>query len=90
MRESRKIKAGSIEEEMIANWTEEGLGFRLTTMFLNEHLKEEGHEEIGVKSVYNAFNRLNPLITKIKKKHNSHRIFTFGQKPGIIGSPNCC
>jgi len=68
MRESRKIKAGSIEEEMIANWMEEGLGFRLTTMFLNEHLKEEGHEEIGVKSVYNAFNRLNPLITKIGKK----------------------
>ena len=44
------------------------MGFRLTTMLLNEHLRQEGLQEIGIKSVYNSFYRLNPLITRIDKK----------------------
>ena len=67
MRESRKIKEDSIDEELICNWMEDGLGFRLTTMFLNEHRKQEGREEVAVKSVYNTFHRMNPLITRIEK-----------------------
>ena len=67
-RETRKIKCGSVEAELIAKWMEEGLGFRLTTMFLNDHLKQEGKKEVSVKSVYNAFYHMNPLITKIEKK----------------------
>jgi len=56
VRETRKIKTGSIEEELIANWMEDGIGFQLTTMLLNEHLKDEGQPEVGTKSVYNVFN----------------------------------
>ena len=58
---------GSVEAELIAKWME-GLGFWLTTMFVNDHLKQEEKKEVSVKSVYNAFYRMKPLINRIKKK----------------------
>ena len=65
---TKKIKENSIEEELIATWMEEGLGFQLTTMLLNMHLNEQGLEEIGIKSVYNTFYCLNPVISRTNKK----------------------
>ena len=37
VRDTKKIQENSIDEDLIATWMEEGLGFRLTTMFVNEH-----------------------------------------------------
>ena len=37
-------------------------------MLLNVHLNEQGLEEIGIKSVYNALYCLNPVISRINKK----------------------
>ena len=68
---------GSVEAELIAKWMEEGLGFQLTTMFVNDHLKQEEKKEESVKSVCNAFYRMKPLITRIEKKTQKSR--TVGQ-----------
>ena len=68
IRNSKKIMCGSVEAELIAKWMEEGLGFWLTTMFVNDHLKQEEKKEVSVKSVYNAFYCMKPLITRIEKK----------------------
>ena len=46
-RNTRKLKPGSIDEQLVANWMEDGLGFRRTTMLLNVHRKEQGLLEIG-------------------------------------------
>ena len=43
----RKLKPGSIDEQLVANWMEDGLGFRLTAMLLNIHQKEQGLLEVG-------------------------------------------
>ena len=67
-RPTRIIKCGTVEAELIVKWMEEGLGFRLTTMFLNEQPRQEGKKEISVKTVYNAFHQMKPLITKVEKK----------------------
>ena len=61
------INSGSTEEELIANWMEQHLGFRMTTMLVNEHRREEGKERVGVSAVMNAFYRLAPKITIIEK-----------------------
>jgi len=44
------------------------MDFWLTTMLLNEYLSQKGQEEIGIRSVYNAFYCLNPVISRINKK----------------------
>ena len=61
------ISPGSVEEELIATWMESHLGFRMTTMLVNEHRREEGSERVGVTSVINAFYRLKPRINIIEK-----------------------
>ena len=61
------IESGSAEEELIARWMESHLGFRMTTMLVNEHRREEGKERVGVSAVMNAFYRLNPKVTIIEK-----------------------
>lgn len=68
VRDTKKIQENSIDEELIATWMEDGLGFRLTTMFVNEHRQQEDREEVSVKSIFNAFCQMNPLITRIDKK----------------------
>ena len=61
------IQSGSAEEELIARWMESHLGFRMTTMLVNEHRREEGKERVGVSAVMNAFYRLQPKVTIIEK-----------------------
>ena len=61
------ITKGSIEEELIARWMEAHLGFRMTTMLVNEHRREEGKERVGMSAVMNAFYRLQPKVTIIEK-----------------------
>ena len=61
------ITSGSTEEELVANWMEQHLGFRMTTMLVNEHRREEGKERVGVSAVMTAFYRLSPKITIIEK-----------------------
>ena len=46
---------------------ESHLGFRMTTMLVNEHRREEGNEQVGVTAVMNAFYRLKPKINIIEK-----------------------
>lgn len=61
------IEEGSVEEELIAKWMESHLGFRMTTLLVNEHRKEEGKERVSVSAVMNAFYRLNPKVSIIEK-----------------------
>ena len=61
------IESGSTEEELIARWMEAHLGFRMTTMLVNEHRREEGKERVGVSAVMNAFYRLQPKVNIIQK-----------------------
>ena len=61
------MKTGSIEEQLIADWMEDGLGFHLTTMLVNVHQKEQCLPEVGIKAVYNTFHQLEPLFFKIEK-----------------------
>ena len=68
VRETRKLKAGSLDEQLIADWMEDGLGYRLTTMLLNSHRQQQGLPLVGLKSIYNAINRLSPRFSRIDKK----------------------
>ena len=68
LRGTRKLKLGSLDEQLIADWIEDGLGFRLTTMLLNSHSQQQGLTLVGQKSVYNAINQLSPRFSRIEKK----------------------
>ena len=61
------IEAGSPEEFIIADWMEANLGFRNTTIMVNQHRIDEGRVPVGRNTVMNAFNRMDPLVTPIKK-----------------------
>jgi len=61
------IKPGSVEETLIADWMEAHVGFRMTTLLVNEHRKEQGKERLSVSAVMSAFYRLQPKITVIEK-----------------------
>ena len=61
------IESGSTDEELITRWMEAHLGFRMTTMLVNEHRREEGKERVGVSAVMNAFYRLQPKVNIIQK-----------------------
>ena len=54
VRETRKLNVGSLDEQLMVDWIEDGVGFRLTTMLLNSHHQQRGLPEVGQKSVYNA------------------------------------
>ena len=54
------IKPGSVDETLIADWMEAHVGFRMTTLLVNEHRKEQGEERVSVSAVMSAFYRLNP------------------------------
>ena len=45
-RNTRKLKSGSLDEQLVADWMEDGLGFHLITMLLNVHQKEQGLLEV--------------------------------------------
>ena len=44
------------------------MGFRNTTIMVNHHRREEGRIPVGHNTVMNAFDRMQPLITKIEKR----------------------
>ena len=60
------IEYVSTEEELIKRWMESHLGFRMTTMLVNEHRREEGKEQVGVSAVMDAFYRLQPKVSHTK------------------------
>ena len=43
------------------------VGFRMTTLLVNEHRKEQGEERVSVSAVMSAFYHLQPKITIIEK-----------------------
>ena len=61
LRDTRKLKTGSVNEQLIADWIEDGLGFRLTTMLLNSHRQQQGLTLVGQKSDNQ------PIVSKILK-----------------------
>ena len=61
------ILPGSVEEGLIADWMEAGLGFRHTTTMVNQHRREEGLRIVGRSCVMSTFDRMNPILTNIAK-----------------------
>ena len=47
VRKTRKLKVGSLDEQLIADWIEDGLGLRQTAMLLNSHHQQQGLPEVG-------------------------------------------
>ena len=41
MRETRKLKAGSLDKQLIADWIEDGLGFRLGVKYKKVNLHSD-------------------------------------------------
>ena len=62
------IGEGDEDEAIIADWMEQGLGFRHTLAMVNQHRIERGKTHIGISSLIFAFRRMNPLISKIRKR----------------------
>ena len=61
------IESGSTEEDLIARCMESHLGFRITTMLVNKHRREEVKERVEVSAVMNVFYCLQPKGNIIKK-----------------------
>ena len=62
-----EILPGSAEELLMANWMESHVGFRMTTLLVNEHRREEGKENVSVSAVMSAFYRLEPRVNVLQK-----------------------
>ena len=63
------IDEGSVEEGIIADWMEQGMGTRMTTRMVNEHCCSEGKEPVPVSVIIvRHFKKMKPMITKIKIK----------------------
>jgi hypothetical protein len=62
------IPAGSVELQIIADSMELGYGIRLTKELVNEHRGGNDAERVGLSTVYEAYKRLNPVITVVKKR----------------------
>ena len=58
------IKHGSIDEQIIAEWMEAGLGFRQTTAMVNQQRREEGRLVVGRSCVMLHFIKMQPKICK--------------------------
>ena len=65
---SSLLTSGSKEEHIIADWMEQGLGFRWTTMMVNHYRREVGLTIVGRNAVMYAFHRMKPTVTRIKKR----------------------
>ena len=61
------IEQGSHEEQLIADWMEENMGFRTTTILINHYRVEEGKIPVSRSAVMNAFDRMDPKINTIMK-----------------------
>ena len=61
------IQQGSMEEQIIADWMEQGLGFRQTTKMVNQHRRDQGLTLVGRSAVRNHFEKMNPVISRTQK-----------------------
>ena len=57
---------------------EQGLGFRMTTMMVNQHRMEENLDTVGRNCVMNTFYRMKPVVTKLKKMPQGNKIMRSG------------
>lgn len=55
-------------EKIIADWMEQGLGFRWTTMMLNHYRREMWHDIVDRNAVIYTFHRMAPTTIMIKKR----------------------
>ena len=63
----RIISPGSSDEGIIADWMEDNMGFRNTTVMVNQHRRDEGRGPVGKNAVMNAFDRMDPIPTHTEK-----------------------
>ena len=62
------IEEGSIEECIIADRMESGLGVRMTTAMVNQHRMDEGLEPVCHGVVADHIHRMNSRVTSLEKK----------------------
>ena len=62
------IDPWSEDEEIITDWIEQGLGFRYTTLMVNEHRTDLGRLHVSRSAVVYAFRWMAPVITNISKR----------------------
>ena len=62
------IEPGAVEENIIANWMEQGLGLRNTLDMVNQSRVDRGLLHCGLSAMITAFRRMNPTITRIRKR----------------------
>ena len=67
------IKAGSHEEQIIATWMQTGLGIRQTTVMFNDYRTEVGRVHVGRSCISDTFQRMLPVITKIRKRQQGNK-----------------
>ena len=60
------ILPGSVEELLIANLTEAHCSFRMTTVMVNKHRRQQGDERVSCYTVMAAFYHLNPKVDVLK------------------------
>ena len=78
----------SIEENIIADWMEQGLGLRNTTHMVNEYINDEGKVHVGHNAVRNSFIQMKAVITHIKNKCKEFCITNNGNQLDIINVSN--
>ena len=61
------IESGSVHERMVCDLIETGLGLAHTTLLLNEELRRDHKEEVGISCVREAYLRLEPEVILIRK-----------------------
>ena len=61
------IEEGSPDEALIMDWMEDNMGFRQTTIFLNQHRVDEGRVPVGRSAVMSAFDRMRTKVDRVQK-----------------------
>lgn len=63
--DNKLILLGSLEEQIVADNMESGLGLTQTTRLVNVYRREEGLLDVGRSAVHSAYLRLEPVVTQI-------------------------
>lgn len=63
--QNKLIQLGSLEEQIVADNMEAGLGLTQTTKLVNVYRQEEGLADVGRSAVHSAYLRLEPVVTQI-------------------------
>ena len=56
-----------MDEQIIADWMNQGLAFRQTPKMVNQHREDYGLMLVGMSTVHNHFDKMKPIISKTKK-----------------------